>query len=101
LTTRTILGKEYRSFSSSFCNFLYSPVTSSLLGPYPPQHPILKTPSAYVSSSMSVTKFHTHQFFYVNGKCFQINTEHTKTVWAERTVVKMFNLLVHPVISRL
>src|SRR5215471_8060313 len=33
LTTRTILGKEYRSFSSSLCNFLYSPVTSSLLGP--------------------------------------------------------------------
>jgi hypothetical protein len=32
-TTRTILGKEYRSFSSSLCNFLHSPVTSSLLGP--------------------------------------------------------------------
>jgi hypothetical protein len=33
LTTRTILGKEYRSLSSSFCNFLHSLVTSSLLGP--------------------------------------------------------------------
>src|SRR5215510_5553992 len=32
-TTRTILGKEYRSLSSSFYNFLHSPVTSSLLGP--------------------------------------------------------------------
>ena len=32
-TTRTILGKEYRSFSSSLCSFLHSPVTSSLLGP--------------------------------------------------------------------
>ena len=31
--TRTILGKEYRSLSSSLCNFLHSPVTSSLLGP--------------------------------------------------------------------
>ena len=31
-TTRTILGKEYRSFSSSLCSFLHSPVTSSLLG---------------------------------------------------------------------
>ena len=31
--TRTILGEEYRSFSSSLCNFLHSPVTSSLLGP--------------------------------------------------------------------
>ena len=31
--TRTILGEEYRSLSSSLCNFLYSPVTSPLLGP--------------------------------------------------------------------
>ena len=31
-TTRTILGKKYRSFSSSLCSFLHSPITSSLLG---------------------------------------------------------------------
>ena len=31
-TTRTILGEEYKSFSSSLCNLLHSPVTSSLLG---------------------------------------------------------------------
>ena len=31
--TRTILGEEYRSFSSSSCNLLHSPVSSSLLGP--------------------------------------------------------------------
>ena len=31
--TRTILGEEYRSFSSSLCNLLHSTVTSSLLGP--------------------------------------------------------------------
>ena len=44
-TTRTILGKEYRSLSSSLCNFLHSPVTSSLLGPNTVlQHPILKHP---------------------------------------------------------
>ena len=30
--TRTILDEEYRSFSSSLCNLLHSPVTSSLLG---------------------------------------------------------------------
>ena len=30
--THTILGEEYRSFSSSLCNLLHSPVTSSLLG---------------------------------------------------------------------
>ena len=28
--TRTILGEEYKSFSSSLCSLLYSPVTSSL-----------------------------------------------------------------------
>ena len=32
-TIRTIFGKKYRSLSSSLCNFLHSPVTSSLLGP--------------------------------------------------------------------
>jgi len=31
--TRTILGEEYRSMSSSLCSFLHSLVTSSLLGP--------------------------------------------------------------------
>ena len=31
--TRKILGEQYRSLSSSLCSFLYSPVTSSLLGP--------------------------------------------------------------------
>ena len=29
--TRTILGEEYRSLSSLLCNFLYTPVSSSLL----------------------------------------------------------------------
>ena len=31
--TRTILGEEYKSFSSSLRNLLHSPVTSSFLGP--------------------------------------------------------------------
>ena len=31
--TRTILGEVYKSFSSSLCNLLHSPVTSSFLGP--------------------------------------------------------------------
>ena len=30
--THTILGEEYKSFSSSLCNLLHSPVTLSLLG---------------------------------------------------------------------
>ena len=31
--TRTILGEEYKSFSSSLCSLLHSPITSSLLDP--------------------------------------------------------------------
>ena len=31
--TRTVLGEEYKSLSSSFCSFLHSPDISSLLGP--------------------------------------------------------------------
>ena len=31
--TRTILDEQYRSLSSSLCNFLHFPVTPSLLGP--------------------------------------------------------------------
>ena len=31
--TRTILVEQYKSFSSSLCNLLHSPFTSSLLGP--------------------------------------------------------------------
>jgi hypothetical protein len=33
--------------------------------------------------------------------CSQINTKYINTVWAELTIVKIFNLLVHPVTSRL
>jgi hypothetical protein len=33
--------------------------------------------------------------------CCQTNTKHINTVWAERTVVKILKLLVHPVTSRL
>ena len=62
---RTILGEEHRSFSSSSCNLLHSPVTSSLLGPNILLNTIFstsysQTPSASFPSSMSATKFHTN-----------------------------------------
>ena len=53
--TRTILGEEYRTLSSSLCIFLHSAVTSSLLGPsYSPQHPILKPPAYVPPSAISI-----------------------------------------------
>jgi hypothetical protein len=32
LITRMLFGEEYRSWSSSLCSLLHTPVTSSLLG---------------------------------------------------------------------
>jgi len=58
--TRTTVGEEYRSLSSSLYSFLHSPVTSSLLGPNISSTPYSPTPSTYVPTSMWVTKFHTH-----------------------------------------
>ena len=58
--TRTILGEEYRSFSSSLCNLLHSPVTSSLLGPNILLNAIFSNTLSFFPTSMSVTKFHTH-----------------------------------------
>jgi hypothetical protein len=42
--SRKTFGVQYRSLSSSICNFLHSPVTSSLNHTYFPQYPILKHP---------------------------------------------------------
>ena len=60
LITRTILGEQFRSLSSSLCSLFHSPVTSSLLGLIFSSTPYSQTPSAYVPPSTSATKFHTH-----------------------------------------
>jgi hypothetical protein len=65
LITRTIFGEQYRSLSSSLCNFLHSPCHLVPLRPkYSPQHPILTTPSAYAPPSMWATEFHTRAIQY-------------------------------------
>jgi len=52
--TRTILGEQYKSFSSSLCNLLHSPVTSSLLAP----NILLNT---MFSNTLSKTNAHTEK----------------------------------------
>jgi len=58
--TRTIFVEQYRSLRSSLCSFLYSPVTSYLLGPN-----ILKTlfsNTLNLGSSLSVSDQVTHPY---------------------------------------
>jgi hypothetical protein len=44
------LGEEYRSFSSSLCNLLHVPVTSSLLGPNILLNTIFSNTHSFLSS---------------------------------------------------
>ena len=57
-TTRTILGKEYRSLSSSLYNFLHSPVNSSLLGSNTLLNSLFSNTLGVRSSLSVATKFH-------------------------------------------
>ena len=57
--TRTILGEAYRSFSSSLCIFLHSPVISPLLGSNILLSTLFSNTLSLCSSSMWKTKFHT------------------------------------------
>jgi hypothetical protein len=71
LTTRTILGKEYRLFSCSLCNFLHSPVTSSLLGP---NTLLLFSNTLSLRSSLNVSDQVSHP--YKTGKIIQFILVH-------------------------
>ena len=69
--TRTILGEGYRSFSSTLCNLLHSPVTSSLLGPnilVLPTTILSRRLSAVLLSERKTKKFHLEKSVVVWGE---------------------------------
>jgi hypothetical protein len=58
--TQTILGKEYRSLSSTLCSILQPPITSTLLGPNIHLSTLFSNTLAYIPPSMWMTKSDTH-----------------------------------------
>ena len=80
--TRTILSKEYRSLSSTLCNFLHSPVTSSLLDPNILLS-ILFWNTLNLSSTLKVSDQVTHpykrtgKFIFLNVSFFKYITYNT------------------------
>ena len=55
------MGEEYKSFSSSLCNLLHSPVTSSFLGPNILLNTMLSNTLSFLSSR-SVKEQVSHQY---------------------------------------
>jgi len=71
--TRTILGEQYRSLSSSVCSFLHSSLTSYPLGSkYSPQHPILKHPQPTFLPQCERPSFTPIQNYRQNCSCILI-----------------------------
>ena len=62
--TRTILGEEYKSFSSSPCSLLHSPVTSSLLGPNILLNTMFSNTLRFLSSR-NKTHYTSPNFFFI------------------------------------
>ena len=69
--TRTILGEEYRSFSSSLCSLLHSPVTSSLLGQSILLNTIFSNTLSF-RSSLNVSDQVSHPFKKKTGKIIHL-----------------------------
>jgi len=63
--TRTILGEQYKSLSSSLCGFFHSPVTSSLLGPNILNTLFSNTLGPRSSPSMSATRTPTYKNYTI------------------------------------
>ena len=73
LTTRTIMGEEYRSLSSSWCSFLHFPITSSLLGPNILLRTLFSNTLSLGPPSVWATKFPTLTKHRQNYSCVYLN----------------------------
>ena len=76
LITRTILGEEYKSFSSSLCKLLHSPVTSSLLGPNILLNTMFSNTLSFLSSR-NVSDQLSHPY-KTTGKIIVLNAQKVK-----------------------
>ena len=65
--TRTLLGEQYRSLSSSLCSFLHSPVTPSLVGPNILLNTLFSN-TLSLCSSLNVSERPSFTFIQNNGQ---------------------------------
>ena len=85
--TRTILGEEYRSLSSSLCNLLHSSLTSSLLGP----NILLNT---IFSNTLSLCLCCYYCYIYIRGTlCLSVYA--FQPWYTERILIKFGNVNLH------
>ena len=73
--TCTILGEEYKSFSSSLCNLLRSPVTSSLLGPNILLNTIFSNTLSFLSL-LNISDQVSHPYKNILSKLKRMNQMH-------------------------
>jgi len=76
--TRTILGEEYKSFSSSLCNLLHYPVTSSLLGPNMLLNTVFSNTLSFFSShnvNNQVSHLRSFLYIYVHASSFILSSD--------------------------
>jgi len=81
------LGKEYRSFSSSLCSFLHSPVTSSLLGPNTFLNTLFSN-TLSLCSSLNVSDQVSHPYKHLMVLSFCIHLCSCTMTWWWSTQVK-------------
>ena len=86
--TRKVLGGEYKSFSSSLCNLLRFPITSSLLGP----NILLNT---VFSNTLSFLSSHNFKNQVSQVTLFIILHQTAITVQALRTAIVYSETLCH------